>query len=162
MNSVFAIRAHRASWLFAATVVCGALAFGLVTANNSAGAANHLVNYQGRATGDPNSYIEFDAARGETRIVRIVRLRYARVDLNCKYGDDEVGAYAFTRTFGVRPKGNFHGSERVRYGKIVVTAKVTGKLSATGDSARGKIVALSNGDKCRTHWQALRRDVINP
>ncbi len=146
----------------ATAVVCAALALGLLAAQDSAGAGTELRYYEGRAANDQNSHLEFDAVMGRTRIVKVVRFSYQRFDVDCKFGEDETVGFAFTRPFKVGPLRKFKGTERVRYGKLVVTTKVRGHFNSKLGAAVGRLRVSALGDTCVARWRVDEKEVKTP
>jgi hypothetical protein len=137
-----------------AGVVCAALILVLAAAQNPASAGSRLQYFEGQAVGnDKNSHFQFDAVNGKTRYVRVTRFVYQRVDVDCKYGEDTTASFAFSRSFRVGPDQKFRGTERARYGKLVVTAQIRAHFTPTG-AAVGKLKVKSAGDRCTARWRA--------
>jgi hypothetical protein len=161
VSNVRGIRGHLGNRRIGAAIACTVLGVGLVAAQHSAGAVTNLVYYEGQATGDRNSHLQFDAVEGKTRIVRVTRFSFARVDVNCKYGEDRVAGFAYSHGFRVGPDQHFRGTERARYGKIVVAAQLRGHFAPSG-IALGRLKVKTGGDQCLARWRAVPREVTGP
>lgn len=152
---------QRGKWRISAVLLCGVLALGLGSAQAKPTQIEDLRYFQGEAPHDKDSYLEFDAVMGKTRFIEVQRFYFTRVNADCKYGDETETAFVFKDPLKVGPSARFRGTDRARFGPLVVTVRVRGWFRPTGP-ATGSLRFRALGDTCNTRWRARPHDTTTP